>query len=310
MVTGADSIRDMYVLRHGGIGRLLGGVRAPSTWGTFLRTFTFGHVRQLDAVATRLLARFASVSPVLPGADVLAFVDVDDTVKATYGYAKQGAGYGYTGVKGLNALIATVSSPLAAPLIVGTRLRKSSANSTRGAARLVADAVRTARAAGAGGPKGTGLIVLRADSAFYGYPVIAAARRGGAHFLRHRPGQPDRQPGDRQHQRDHLAADPLPARGLGRARPGSGQRRRDRRSPLHRVHRPPQERTHHRPAPGPPGPTPQHRHQQDQQDQQDPKQHGRQRGHQPGNRLAAGRVVRRLPLPRGVHRQPAHARAG
>ena len=70
----------------------------------------------------------------LPGADVLAFVDVDDTVKATYDYAKQGAGYGYTGVKGLNALIATVSTPLAAPLIVGTRLRKGSANSARGAA--------------------------------------------------------------------------------------------------------------------------------------------------------------------------------
>jgi len=84
-------------------------------------------------------------------------------------------------VKGLNALIATVSSPLAAPPIVGTRLRKGSANSARGAARLVADAVRSARAAGAGGPQHTGLIVLRADSAFYGYPVIAAARRAGAH---------------------------------------------------------------------------------------------------------------------------------
>jgi len=182
MVVGADSIADMDVLRHGGMGRLFGGVRAPSTLGTFLRTFTFGHVRQLDAVAARMLARLATVSPVLPGGEVLAFVDVDDTVKATYGYAKQGAGYGYTGVKGLNALIATVSSPLAAPLIVGTRLRKGSANSVRGAARLVADAVRTARTAGAGGPDGSGLIVLRADSAFYGYPVIAAARRAGAHF--------------------------------------------------------------------------------------------------------------------------------
>ncbi len=183
MVIGADSIRDMDVLRHGGMGRLFDGVRAPSTLGTFLRTFTFGHVRQLDGVAARLLSRLAAVAPVLPGGDVLAFIDVDDTVKATYGYAKQGAGYGYTGVKGLNALIATVSSPLAAPLIVGTRLRKGSANSARGASRLVADAVRTARAAGAGGgPDGTGLIVLRADSAYYGYPVIAAARRAGARF--------------------------------------------------------------------------------------------------------------------------------
>ena len=124
----------MDVLRHGGMGRLFAGVRAPSTLGTFLRTFTFGHVRQLYAVSARLLARLAAVSPVLPGADVLTFIDVDDTVKATYGYAKQGAGYRYTGVKGLNALIATVSSPLAAPLIVGTRLRKGSANSARGPA--------------------------------------------------------------------------------------------------------------------------------------------------------------------------------
>ena len=179
MVIGADSIADIDVLRHGGMNRLFAGVRAPSTLGTFLRTFTFGHGRQLDAVAARLLARLATVSPVLPGADVLTFVDVDDTVKATYGYAKQGAGYGYIGVKGLNALIATVSSPLAAPLIVGTRLRKGSANSARGAARLVADAIR---AAGAGGPDGSGLVILRADSAFYGYPVIAAARRAGARF--------------------------------------------------------------------------------------------------------------------------------
>ena len=119
MVIGADSIADMDVLRHGGMGRLLIGVRAPSTLGTFLRTFTFGHVRQLDAVAARFLTRLATASAVLPGADVLAFVDVDDTVKATYGYAKPGAGYGYTGVKGLNALIATVSTPLAAPLSSG-----------------------------------------------------------------------------------------------------------------------------------------------------------------------------------------------
>jgi len=111
-------------------------------------------------------------------------------VKATYGYAKQGAGYGYSGVKGLNALIATVSSPLAAPVIVATRLRKGGANSARGAARLVADALTTAQAAGAGGQCGTGLVVLRgnglvvlrADSAFYGHDVVAAARRAGVRF--------------------------------------------------------------------------------------------------------------------------------
>jgi hypothetical protein len=180
MVAGADSIADMGLLRHGGMGRLFDGVRAPSTLGTFLRSFTFGHVRQLDAVAARLLAGLAARTPLLPGAGQVAFVDIDDTVRATHRYAKQGAGYGYTGVTGLNALIATVSTPVAAPVIAATRLRRGSANSARGAARLVADALVTARAAGAGGAGG--LVIVRADSAFYGHAVIAAVRRGGARF--------------------------------------------------------------------------------------------------------------------------------
>src|SRR5450756_1373716 len=132
MVAGADSIDDMDLLRHGGMGRLFTGVRAPSTLGTFLRSFTFGHVRQLDAVAAGLVANLARLAPLLPGADQVAYVDVDDTVKATYGYTKQGAGYGYSGVKGLNALIATLSTPLAAPVIAATRLRGGSTNSAKG----------------------------------------------------------------------------------------------------------------------------------------------------------------------------------
>ena len=162
---GADSIQGTDLLRHGANSLLFEGVRAPSTLGSFPRSFTFGHVRQLDAVASRFLAALAQVSPVLAGADHLAYVDIDDTVKATYGYAKQGAGYGYSGVKGLNALIATVSSPICAPVIVATRLRKGPAISARGAARLAGDALVTVKAAGAGGPTGAGLIVLRADSA-------------------------------------------------------------------------------------------------------------------------------------------------
>ena len=145
MVAGADSIDDMDLLRHGGMDRLFAGVRAPSTLGTFLRTFTFGHVRQLDSVAATMLAELARRTPLLAGADQVAHVDVDDTVKATYGYAKQGAGHGYSGVKGLNALIATVSTPLAAPVICATRLRKGATNSGRGAERLVADALKAAR---------------------------------------------------------------------------------------------------------------------------------------------------------------------
>ena len=177
MVTGADSIEDMTLLRHGGMARLFAGVRAPSTLGTFLRTFTFGHVRQLDAVASRLLINLAGQTPLLAGADELAYVDVDDTVRGTYGYAKQGAGRGYTGVKGLNALLAIVSTPSSAPVIAAARLRKGSTNSVKGAHRLVADALVTAKAAGA-----TGIRVLRADSAFYNAEVIAAAVRHGSHF--------------------------------------------------------------------------------------------------------------------------------
>ena len=177
MVAGADSIEDMDLLRHGGMGRLFTSIYAPSTVGSFLRAFTFGHVRQLDAVAARFVARLAATTPLLPDADRIAYLDVDDTIRATYGYAKQGAGYGYSGVKGLNALVATVSTPTSAPVVVATRLRKGSANSARGAARLVADAVKTSRASGA-----TGLLILRADSAFYGADVIAAARRHGGCF--------------------------------------------------------------------------------------------------------------------------------
>ena len=164
MVAGADSIDDMDLLRHGGTGRLFAGVRAPWTLGTFLRTFTFGHVRQLEGVASAMLAELAHRTPLLAGADQVAHVDIDDTVKATYGYAKQGAGYSYSGVKGLNALIATVSTPLSAPVICATRLRKGSTNSARGAARLIADALKAAKAAGAGGPDGTGLIISRAET--------------------------------------------------------------------------------------------------------------------------------------------------
>jgi hypothetical protein len=177
MVAGADSIDDMDLLRHGGMGRLFTGVRAPSTLGTFLRTFTFGHVRQLDAVASRFLTALAKNAPILPGADQACYLDIDDTIKATHGYAKAGAGCGYTGVKGLNALLAIVSTPLSAPVVAATRLRRGGTNSARGAARLVAAALVTTKACG-----GHGLVTMRADSAYYTHDVVAAARRGGARF--------------------------------------------------------------------------------------------------------------------------------
>jgi hypothetical protein len=181
MVAGADSIDDMDLLRHGAMDRLFTGVRAPSTLGTFLRSFTFGHVRQLDAVAARLLAQLAARTSLLPGAGQVAYVDIDDTVRATHGYRKQGAGFGYSGVSGLNALLGVVSTPTAAPVIAAARLRKGSTNSARGAARLVTDTLKTAAAAGADPTTGA-LVIARMDSAFCGHDVIAAVRRAGARF--------------------------------------------------------------------------------------------------------------------------------
>jgi hypothetical protein len=181
MVCGADSIEDLDLLRHGGMPRLFDQIRAPSTLGTFLRLFTFGHVRQLDAVAARLLPALAAAVPVLPGAEEFTIVDIDDTVRQTYGYAKQGAARGYTGIKGLNALLAIVSTTGSAPLIAAARLRKGSTNSARGAAKLLTDALATVRRCGAGAaPHAT--VLVRADSAYYGHDIIAAARRAGARF--------------------------------------------------------------------------------------------------------------------------------
>ncbi|WP_394217162.1 IS1380 family transposase [Brachybacterium vulturis] len=178
MVAGADSISDMDLLRHGGMGRAFTECRAPTTLGTHLRGYTFGHVRQLDAVASRLLSGLAERVPgLLAGADQVAYLDIDDTIRATHGYAKQGAGYGYSGVKGLNAQVATLSTPLAAPVVAGIRLRKGSSASAHGAAKLISESLAAARKAGAGG-----LLTVRADSAYYQQPVVAAARRGGAYF--------------------------------------------------------------------------------------------------------------------------------
>ena len=177
MVAGADSIDDMDLLRHGGMGRLFSGVRAPSTLGIFLRAFSFGHVRQLDAVASRFLPRLAGQAPILAGAEQITWLDLDDSLIRTYGYAKQAAARGYTGMKGLNALLATASTPQAAPVIAAARLRRGNARSSRGAATLIAEALHTVRRCGA-----SGLVVLRADAAFYTLAVITAARKAGARF--------------------------------------------------------------------------------------------------------------------------------
>src|SRR3954465_4771570 len=86
MVAGADSISDLDLLRHGGMGRLFDGLRAPTTLGTFLRAVSFGHVRQFDAVASRLLIGLAMTPPGLGGADQVTYLDIDDTIRETHGY--------------------------------------------------------------------------------------------------------------------------------------------------------------------------------------------------------------------------------
>lgn len=183
MVAGADSIDDMALLKHGGTGKLFTGRYAPSTLGSFLRSFTFGHVRQLDAVASRFLTGLTAQAP-LPskgagsgGLDEYVYVDVDDTIVEVHGHQKQGSGYGYSGICGLNALLATVTTPDSAPLIVAQRLRKGSAGSPRGAARLIGDALATAsRLKGMSSAR----TLMRADAAYYGHATVAAALKGGA----------------------------------------------------------------------------------------------------------------------------------
>ena len=86
MLAGADSIDDMALLRHGGMKKLFVGTYAPSTLGSFLREFTFGHVRQLDAVAWRWLVNVAQIAPIVAGIDDYALVDMDDTIKEVNGY--------------------------------------------------------------------------------------------------------------------------------------------------------------------------------------------------------------------------------
>jgi hypothetical protein len=184
MAAGADSIDDMGLLRHGAMSRLFGGVRAPSTLGSFLRSFTWGNVSQLQKAHREFLAGLAGEAPLLPGAETLAFVDVDSTQKRVYGYHKQGAKFGHTKiqgksllVRGLNALAGVISTPLSAPVIGAVRLRGGNAASSRGAASLAEEVIGTARDCGC-----TGLIIVRLDSGYYSASVITAIRSAGARF--------------------------------------------------------------------------------------------------------------------------------
>jgi Transposase DDE domain group 1 len=184
MCAGADCIDDTDIVRSGGMKTLFGGVYAPSTIGTLLREFSFGHARQLESVLREHLVGLGERVDLLPGADVRAFVDIDSLLRPVYGHAKQGASYGHTKIagkqvlrKGLSPLATTISTDTAAPMIAGLRLRAGRTGSGRGAGRMVAQAIATARAAGV-----TGQILVRGDSAYGTHAVVSACRRAGAQF--------------------------------------------------------------------------------------------------------------------------------
>src|SRR5256884_3755167 len=170
MLLGADSIDDCDVLRAGRTRRLLGGrLPAPSTLGTFLRAFTFGHVRQLDRVLGESLAR-AWRAGAGPGEDRLV-VDVDSFVGEVHGYEKEGVGFGYTKRRGYHPMLASRAD---SGEVLHVRLRKGQAASARGVVRFVDELIARVRRAGAAGEK-----LLRADSAFWNNKLMARLENAG-----------------------------------------------------------------------------------------------------------------------------------
>jgi len=170
MALGADSIDDCDALRAGRTRRLLGGwVAAPSTLGTFLRAFTFGHVRQLDRLLAEALTR-AWKAGAGPGAGRLT-VDVDSFVGEVHGHAKQGAAFGYTRQRGYHPIVASRAET---GEVLHLRLRKGSANTQRGILRFCDELIARVTRAGA-----TGVKLLRADSGFWNIKVFERLERAG-----------------------------------------------------------------------------------------------------------------------------------
>lgn len=167
-----DCIDDADALRAGETASVLGhGVLAPSTLGTFLRSFTWGHARQLDKVSGVLLGR-AWAAGAGPG-DAPVTIDVDSTICETYGLAKQGGVFGHTKVRGYHPLVSVIAGT---GDVVHCRLRGGNANSGRGAASFLAETFNRVRAAA------TGPVSLRADSGFYSRKVVDACRKADVRF--------------------------------------------------------------------------------------------------------------------------------
>jgi hypothetical protein len=168
LVAGGECIDDVELLRCGSTASVLGHrVMAASTVGTWLRAFTFGHVRQLDKVTGEILSR-AWAAGAGPGDGPLT-VDVDSTICEVHGYHKQGAGYGYTHRLGYHPLLATRA---ASGEVLHTRLRKGAANTARGILRFVDELIARLRRAGASGE-----LTLRMDSGFWSAKLLRALRR-------------------------------------------------------------------------------------------------------------------------------------
>jgi len=172
-LAGGECIDDAAALRAGQSGAVLGHeLRAPSTLGTFLRSFTWGHVRQLDHVAGELLARAWTAGAGPDGETVT--LDLDSTLCETYGANKQGARISYTGAHGYHPLLASVAG---SGEVVHTRLRGGHANTSRGAGSFLTETFKRVRKAGA-----VGALSIRADSGFYTQSVVSACRKAGAAF--------------------------------------------------------------------------------------------------------------------------------
>ncbi len=169
MALGANCIDDCDVLRAGRVAALVGRVAAPSTLGTFLRAFTFGHVRQLDRLLSETLRR-AWQAGAGPG-DGRLVVDVDSFIGEVHGHRKQGAAFGYTRRRGYHPLLATRADT---GEVLHIRLRKGSAGSPRGVLRFADELIARVRRAGATGP-----VLLRADNSFWNKKLIARLERAG-----------------------------------------------------------------------------------------------------------------------------------
>ena len=173
-LAGGDCIDDADALRSGGTERILGfTVKAASTLGTFLRSFRWGHVRQLDRVSRELLGR-AWAAGAGPGAEPLT-IDLDSTICETYGLRKEGARHHtYTHVRGYHPLLAIAAGT---GDVLMARLREGRANTARGAGHFLRETIGRVRQAGA-----SGQLTVRADSGFYGHAVVAVCRAMGVRF--------------------------------------------------------------------------------------------------------------------------------